>query len=137
MLDVTHEEWLRRAKSLDASGAHHIDGADEGGGGAVFASHPVTARCSPRWPTGAPQRWTRPWPPPTGRGRVLLRIAELLEERREEVVLTVSLEMGKPITDAYQIGLRAVINTFRWYGQLAVPAHRRVPAHRAGRPRPR
>ncbi len=27
--------------------------------------------------------------------------------------------MGKPITDAHDIELRAVISTFRWYGQLA------------------
>ena len=64
---------------------------------------------------------TGPWPrlAPAERGRVLLRVAELLEERREELALTVSLEMGKPITDAYAIELRAAINTFRWYGQLA------------------
>ena len=53
------------------------------------------------------------------RGRVLLRIADLLEEQRDELALTVSLEMGKPITDAHDIELRAAINTFRWYGQLA------------------
>jgi gamma-glutamyl-gamma-aminobutyraldehyde dehydrogenase len=62
-----------------------------------------------------------PWPrlAPAERGRILVRVAELLEERREELALTVTLEMGKPITDAYAIELRAVINTFRWYGQLA------------------
>ncbi|WP_328483640.1 aldehyde dehydrogenase family protein [Streptomyces sp. NBC_00377] len=33
--------------------------------------------------------------------------------------LTVTLEMGKPVTEAYAIELRALVNTFRWYGQLA------------------
>lgn len=62
-----------------------------------------------------------PWPhlAPAERGRTLLRIADLLEQRREELALTVSLEMGKPVTDAYGIELRALITTFRWYGQLA------------------
>lgn len=35
---VTHDEWLSRAKSLDLSGAHHIDGADEGGSGVAFGA---------------------------------------------------------------------------------------------------
>ncbi|MDH6501210.1 aldehyde dehydrogenase [Streptomyces sp. SAI-149] len=134
MPDVTHEEWLRRAKSLDLSGAHHIDGTDDPGGGATFTL------VSPRdgqalaevadggaaevdAAVGAARRAfdAGPWPrlAPAERGRVLLRIADLLEERREDLALTVTLEMGKPITDAYGIELRALINTFRFYGQLA------------------
>ncbi|MDN3028070.1 aldehyde dehydrogenase [Streptomyces sp. S.PB5] len=134
MLDVTHEEWLRRAKSLDPNGAHHIDGVDEGGGGAAFAAvSPRDGQVLTQVADGgaaevdaavaAARRAfdSGPWPllAPAERGRVLLRIAELLQERREEIALTVSLEMGKPITDAYQIELRAIINTFRWYGELA------------------
>ena len=46
-------------------------------------------------------------------------MAELLEKEREKLALTITLEMGKPIADAYAIELRAAINTFRWYGQLA------------------
>ncbi|MFD9190270.1 aldehyde dehydrogenase [Streptomyces phaeochromogenes] len=134
MLDVTHEEWQRRAKSLDLSGAHHIDGADEGGGGAVFAAvSPRDGQVLTQVADGgtaevdaavaAARRAfdTGPWPrlAPAERGRALLRIADVLQERREELALTVSLEMGKPIADAYEIELRALINTFRWYGQLA------------------
>lgn len=64
---------------------------------------------------------TGPWPrlAPAERGRVLLRLAELLETQREALALAVTLEMGKPVTDAHDIELRAAINTFRWYGQLA------------------
>ncbi|MES5820533.1 aldehyde dehydrogenase [Streptomyces sp. RG80] len=134
MLDITHEEWQRRAKSLEPSGAHHIDGVDEGGSGAVFAAvSPRDGRVLAQVADGgaaevdaavaAARRAfdTGPWPrlAPAERGRLLIRIADLLQERRAELALTVSLEMGKPITDAYEIELRAVINTFRWYGQLA------------------
>ncbi|AZP22312.1 aldehyde dehydrogenase [Streptomyces aquilus] len=134
MLNATHEELLRRAKEVDLPTRHHIDGADEAGGGAAFAV------VSPRdgqtlaqvadageaevdLAVAAARRAfdTGPWPrlAPADRGRALLRIADLLERHREELALTVTLEMGKPITDAYGIELRAAINTFRFYGQLA------------------
>ncbi|WP_053848567.1 aldehyde dehydrogenase [Streptomyces sp. NRRL B-24085] len=134
MPDVTHEEWLRRAKGLDVSGAHHVDGADDPGGGAVFtlvsprdgqalAQVADAGQAEVDLAVAAARRAfdSGPWPrlAPAERGRTLLRLADLLEERREELALTVSLEMGKPITDAYGIELRALIGTFRWYGQLA------------------
>ncbi|MFD5230084.1 aldehyde dehydrogenase [Streptomyces qaidamensis] len=131
---VPHDEWLRRAKAFQLSGAHHIDGAEEAGGGEVFpVVSPRDGRVIADVADGgaaevgaavaAARRAfdTGPWPrlAPAERGRALLRLADLLEERREELALTVSLEMGKPISDAYGIELRAVITTFRWYGQLA------------------
>ncbi|MFI1534844.1 aldehyde dehydrogenase [Streptomyces anandii] len=131
---VTHDEWLRRAKAYRPPRAHHIDGAEESGGGAAFtvvsprdgqvlaevadggAAEVAAAVAAARraFDSGPWPRWA-----PADRGRVLQRLADLLEERREELALTVSLEMGKPITDAHDIELRAVVNTFRWYGQLA------------------
>ncbi|MHC3473479.1 aldehyde dehydrogenase family protein, partial [Streptomyces sp. 7R007] len=133
MSDVTHEEWLRRAKSFDLSGAHHIDGVDVGGGAVFAAVSPRDGRVIAQVADGGAAEVDAavtaarrafdagPWPrlAPAERGRVLVRIAELLEERREEIALTISLEMGKPITDAHDIELRAAISTFRWYGQLA------------------
>ncbi|WP_031108225.1 aldehyde dehydrogenase [Streptomyces sp. NRRL S-146] len=131
---VPHDEWLRRAKAFQLSGGHHIDGAEEAGGGAAFAVvSPRDGRVVAEVADGSAAEVdaavaaarrafdTGPWPrlAPAERGRALLRLADLLEERREELALTVSLEMGKPISDAYGIELRAVINTFRWYGQLA------------------
>ncbi|MGC5341915.1 aldehyde dehydrogenase [Streptomyces sp. DT24] len=134
MLDATHEELLSRAKSLDLPSYHHIDGKDEAGGGAAF---PVVSPRDGRVLTrvadareaevGLAVAAARaafdsgPWPrmAPVERGRVLLRVADSLERHRERLALTVSLEMGKPVTDAYDIELRAAVNTFRWYGQLA------------------
>ncbi|MFF4258831.1 aldehyde dehydrogenase [Streptomyces sp. NPDC001663] len=134
MSALTHDGLLRRAKDLELPGGHHIDGADEPGGGTAFAvvsprDGQVLREVADARPAevdlavAAARRAfdSGPWPrlAPADRGRILLRIAELLEEQRELLALTISLEMGKPISDAYGIELRAAINTFRWYGQLA------------------
>lgn len=134
MRNVNHEELLTRAKELALPTQHHIDSRAESGSGATFAvvaprdgqilTHIADAReAEVDLAVAAARRAfdSGPWPrlAPADRGRILLRIAELLEERREQLALTISLEMGKPITDAYDIELRAAINTFRWYGQLA------------------
>jgi gamma-glutamyl-gamma-aminobutyraldehyde dehydrogenase len=62
-----------------------------------------------------------PWPRlhPRDRGRVLQDFADLVEQHRDEIALLISLEMGKPIRDAYQIELRAIIRCLRFYGELA------------------
>ncbi|MFS8199609.1 aldehyde dehydrogenase [Streptomyces sp. CWNU-52B] len=131
---VTHEEWLRRAKALHPVGTHLIDGAEEPGGGATFAAvSPRDGRALAEVADAGPAEVDAavaaarrafdhgPWPrlAPAERGRVLIRLAGLLEESRAELALTVSLEMGKTVTDAHDIELRAVVDTFRWYGQLA------------------
>jgi len=128
-----HEQLLTRAKELDLPTQHHIDGRAEGGGQAFPVVSPRDGQVLTHVAdageaevdlavTAARRAFdSGPWPrlSPADRGRVLLRIAELLEEQREQLALTVTLEMGKPITDAHDIELRAAINTFRWYGQLA------------------
>ncbi|WP_406101416.1 aldehyde dehydrogenase [Streptomyces sp. NBC_01003] len=134
MLELTHDEWLSRAKELDLSGFHHIDGADEAGGGATYAAvSPRDGQVLAQVADGGTAEVDAavaaarrafdagPWArlAPADRGRALLRLADLLEERRDSLALTVSLEMGKPITDAYDIELRAAANSFRFYGQLA------------------
>ncbi|MDP3207618.1 MAG: aldehyde dehydrogenase [Rhodoglobus sp.] len=62
-----------------------------------------------------------PWPtmPPRERKRLMLRWADLIEENRDELALMVSLEMGKPVEEAWSIELRAVLATYRWYAELA------------------
>jgi 4-(gamma-glutamylamino)butanal dehydrogenase len=134
MRNVTHDELLIRAQELDPLTQHHIDGRSEGGSGHAFAvvaprnGQVLTevadaGEAEVELAVAAARRAfdSGPWPrlSPADRGRVLLRIADLLEEQREQLALTVTLEMGKPITDAYEIELRAAITTFRWYGQLA------------------
>ncbi|MGW0080314.1 aldehyde dehydrogenase [Streptomyces sp. NPDC003393] len=134
MTTATHDDWLHRAKTFAPHGTHLIDGADEPGGGSTFSvvsprdGQPLAevADAGAAEVDAAVAAARRafdhgPWPrlAPAERGRLLLRLADLLQEHRAELALTVSLEMGKPITDAHDIELRAVIGTFRWYGQLA------------------
>ncbi|MFF8970003.1 aldehyde dehydrogenase [Streptomyces sp. NPDC014995] len=131
---LTHDALLDRAKALDLPDQHHIDGADEPGAGPSFAvvsprdgslltrvADATAAEVDLAVAAARRAFDTGPWPrlAPADRGRVLLRVAELLEEQRERLALTVTLEMGKPISDAYAIELRAAITTFRFYGQLA------------------
>ncbi|MEV4571019.1 aldehyde dehydrogenase [Nonomuraea sp. NPDC049419] len=134
MPDAGHDDWTGRAARLRLPSAHHIAGTDEPGGGATFtvvsprdgralAEAADAGREEVEHAVAATRRAFDhgPWPrlAPAERGRVLLRLADLMEDHREDLALTISLEMGKPIKDAYTIELRAAISTFRWYGQLA------------------
>ncbi len=56
---------------------------------------------------------------PRERGLVLLRWADLIEANRQELALLVALEMGKPVSTAYEIELRTTIALFRWYGEAS------------------
>ncbi|WP_188189674.1 aldehyde dehydrogenase [Nonomuraea sp. SYSU D8015] len=128
------EDWAARAGRTALPTCHHIDGAGEPGGGATFkVVSPRDGRVLTEVADAGQAEVDRAvaaarrafdhgdWPrlAPADRGRTLLRLAGLLEERRADLALAISLEMGKPIKDAYDIELRAAISTFRWYGQLA------------------
>ena len=56
---------------------------------------------------------------PRERGEVLIRWADLLDQHRDELALLLALEMGKPVSIAWNVELRTAINTVRWYGELA------------------
>jgi 4-(gamma-glutamylamino)butanal dehydrogenase len=75
-----------------------------------------------------------PWPRmhPRDRGRILQDFAGLLEQHRDEIALLISLEMGKPIRDAYQIELRAIIRCLRFYGELADKESGEIPPTEEG-----
>jgi acyl-CoA reductase-like NAD-dependent aldehyde dehydrogenase len=67
----------------------------------------------------AAQRATKPWRATSqvDRGRLLLRAAQLLRERRDELSRTLSLEMGKTLAEAYgEVGKAA--DFFEYYGGL-------------------
>jgi len=55
--------------------------------------------------------------PPVERKQVLLRLAELLMEHRQELALLDSLNMGKPVMDAYNIDVPGAAGVFRWYAE--------------------
>jgi len=75
-----------------------------------------------------------PWPRLAARerGEVLLRFADLVERRRDELALLVSLEMGKPIRAAWEIELRALVRCLRFYGGLADKTAGEIPPTVAG-----
>ncbi|MFI0976634.1 aldehyde dehydrogenase [Streptomyces sp. NPDC021093] len=137
-MDISYEDWLLRAHALRHPTGHHIDGREEVPGGTQGKAD--FAVVSPRdgkeltrvadageaevdLAVAAARRAFDhgPWPrlAPAERGRILLGFADLIEERRADLALTVTLEVGKPISDAYGIELRALVHTFRYYGGLA------------------
>lgn len=63
---------------------------------------------------------TGPWPRllPRERGEVLVRLAALIERDADELARLITMEMGKPITDARTIEVRAAAQCFRWYSGL-------------------
>ncbi|MGP6427118.1 aldehyde dehydrogenase [Pseudomonas pharyngis] len=54
---------------------------------------------------------------PTERKQVLLRLADLILAHREELALLDSLNMGKPVMDAYNIDVPGAAGVFRWYAE--------------------
>lgn len=62
-----------------------------------------------------------PWPKmdPAERKRILLAWADLIEKHRDELAVTLTCEMGKPVSQSWNIELRAVLNTYRWYAESA------------------
>src|SRR2546427_9267171 len=69
---------------------------------------------------------------PKDRGRFLLRIQELMEERRDELARLVTLENGKPFEEAKKEGQFA-LGYFGWFAEEA----RRVTGEGVSSPPPR
>ncbi|MFB1049297.1 aldehyde dehydrogenase family protein, partial [Streptomyces chrestomyceticus] len=135
---TSHHTWLRRADRWVPPTRHRIAGADEDGSGASFRVRSprdgrelaVVADAGEREVERAVRAARRafdsgPWPrlSPAARGRVLLRLADRIEEHRTDLALAVSLENGKPASEAYGTELPATVATFRWYGQLTDQLH--------------
>ncbi|WP_175650826.1 aldehyde dehydrogenase [Pseudomonas sp. Marseille-P9899] len=54
---------------------------------------------------------------PVERKKILIRLSELLLANREELALLDSLNMGKPVMDAYNIDVPGAAHVFAWYGE--------------------
>jgi acyl-CoA reductase-like NAD-dependent aldehyde dehydrogenase len=57
--------------------------------------------------------WTRT--PPVERERLLLRIAELIEQHADELAQLETLDNGKPFTESRHVDIPAAAGTFRYY----------------------
>ena len=62
-----------------------------------------------------------PWPRMSARdrGRLLFRLADLIQQESAELAALETLDNGKPIRDARSIDLPAVVDTFRYYAGWA------------------
>jgi len=56
---------------------------------------------------------------PKERGRVLIRLADLIEDRAEELQLLETLDIGKPVRYSHAVDVRQAEITYRWYGEAA------------------
>lgn len=132
MFTATGDDWADRAATLTLRTRMFIDGAWEDGTAEPLA--PVSPRDGRALPPIAAASdadvdravrsaraafdsgvWSRI--APRERGQRLIAFAQLIHDNAEELALTISLEMGKPVREALQTELRAVVNCFRWYGE--------------------
>ncbi|TDC92514.1 aldehyde dehydrogenase family protein [Actinomadura sp. 7K507] len=135
MTDVSYDEWRARAARLAPQTLHHIGGAfvpsrdgatfpvvsprdgrtiaDAAAAGAADVDRAVAA-ARHAFDDG-------PWPrlAPADRKAALLRLADLVERDRLTLALLISLEMGKPVSEADGIELRALLGCLRWYAETA------------------
>ena len=131
MLD--HSDWQKRAAAQGFITQALIDGQlRPAQSGATFASiNPATnqllahvAACDAAdvdaAVASARQAFEQgPWArmAPRERMQVLLRLAELILANREELALLDSLNMGKPVMDAYTIDVPGAAQVFSWYAE--------------------
>jgi len=56
--------------------------------------------------------------PPVHRKKVLVRLAQLIEQHAEELALLETLDMGKPISDSLSVDVAATVRCFAWNGEV-------------------
>ena len=133
MSQLTFADWKQRAESLDLRTGAFIGGAfvDAASGntfpsisprnGSVLAevaecdTADVDRAVSAARTAFESGRWSRL--PPAQRKRILLRLVALVHEHREELALLETLDMGKPISDAYQVDLNSVATCLQFYAE--------------------
>ncbi|WP_334155050.1 aldehyde dehydrogenase [Tepidimonas sp.] len=119
--------------SLTLDGRAFIDGRRvEAADGRTFDCHsPVDGRLLTAVARGGPadidaavaaaraafedRRWAGK--PPAARKRVLIRFAELILAHGDELALTETLDMGKPLRYAKGVDVNSSANCIRWYGE--------------------
>ncbi|MCW1249279.1 aldehyde dehydrogenase family protein [Acaricomes phytoseiuli] len=66
------------------------------------------------------------------RGRILIRLADLLMENLDELALLETLDSGEPIAQTRVVDIPGSAETFRWYGELADKRFDEIPETPAG-----
>jgi acyl-CoA reductase-like NAD-dependent aldehyde dehydrogenase len=140
------EYWRSRASRLSFDGRAVIDGARvAASSGQTFPGlNPATGEAIAAIAAGAAEdidravgaaraafedrRWAGK--PPAQRKAILLRLAQLIRDNAEDLALTESLDMGKPVRDALAIDIPSTAEAFAWtaealdklYGEVAPTA---------------
>ena len=133
MTTLTHPDWLARVQALKIEGRAFIDGAYVPAlSGKTFDNiSPATgkvlnqvAECDAQdvdravrsaraaFESGA---WSRM--APVDRKKIMIRFSELMAGAREELALLESLDVGKPITNAFNGDIPSAIGCIQWYGE--------------------
>ena len=127
------KEWTARAGALAPEGRHFIDGRlVPSRSGATFDTvNPATGAVLAQVARGdgadvdaavasAQAAWAdRRWRglAPRARMDILLRFADQIERHADELALTETLDMGKPISDVRSIDLPEVLRTIRYFAE--------------------
>ncbi|RZI78283.1 MAG: aldehyde dehydrogenase [Variovorax sp.] len=133
MTTASHADWQARASALTIEGRAFIDGRYVAAlSGKTFDNvNPATgqtlgqiAACDREdvdvavssaraaFESGV---WSRM--APVDRKRILLRFAELMATHREELAVLESLDVGKPITNAFNGDIPSAISCIQWYAE--------------------
>ncbi|MEI7516021.1 MAG: aldehyde dehydrogenase [Betaproteobacteria bacterium] len=130
---LTHQDWQARAARIDIATGLFIDGqyvaalagetfdcvnpatgallAQMARGQAADIDRAVASSLA-AWRDG---RWAKQ--APRARANTLLRWADLVEAHSEELALLETLDMGKPISDMFNIDLPEVLKTIRYFAE--------------------
>jgi acyl-CoA reductase-like NAD-dependent aldehyde dehydrogenase len=125
--------WHERARMLEFRTQAFIDGRyTDAASGATFDSiNPATGKLLARVAAGDAEDINRAvtsaraafrkgsWANlvPAKRKKILLRFAELIRERAEELALLETLDMGKPITDSLKVDVPGAARCIQWYAE--------------------
>jgi gamma-glutamyl-gamma-aminobutyraldehyde dehydrogenase len=133
MTSLTHQDWVSRAGALKIEGRAFIDGAYVPAlSGKTFDNiNPATgavlnrvAACDAEDVDRAVRSaraafesgvWSRM--APVDRKKIMVRFSELMSSAREELALLESLDVGKPITNAFNGDIPSAIGCIQWYGE--------------------
>jgi len=133
MTSPTHDDWRARAETLKIEGRAFIDGeyVDAASGKTFDNINPANgkvlgkvASCDAEDVDRAVRSaraafesgvWSRM--APVDRKKIMVRFSELMAQAREELALLESLDVGKPITNAFNGDIPSAIGCIQWYGE--------------------
>ncbi|WP_404430837.1 aldehyde dehydrogenase family protein [Microbacterium lacus] len=137
-------DWAARSRELSIDGRAVIDGrrVDAADGGVITAISPGSLAHLADLAAGTARDidvavdharrtfdagiWSRIGA--AERGKVLIRLADLMMDHLDELALLETLDSGKPIAQTLTVDVPGAAETFRWYGELADKRFDEIPA---------